>query len=258
MKKFLLICVALICSANFASASTPDSCLKLIWEDSVWIEDGPGGVSGYWAGAVNPDSVKADSCLGSPTFGKWFAKHYYYLQFEENYYPFDTGLKPIDRKEVKDISSSKPELISAFQDLESQFGKIYFLGLDFEEPDSVIFDNPVLRITFEDYQDFRAVEIAFNSQVPNMRDFHYWQRALIFLSVEDNESNGINIFPNPANNFIDVHIGNNDKLSNIIIYNSLGNKIFESEFQHKIDISELNSGIYFLKVGNKVQKFIKQ
>lgn len=63
------------------------------------------------------------------------------------------------------------------------------------------------------------------------------------------------IFPNPANNYIELtsDLG----FGKIEIYNPLGIKIIETEYQSKLDVSKLTTGIYFLKFNDKLIKFVK-
>ncbi len=70
----------------------------------------------------------------------------------------------------------------------------------------------------------------------------------------------LSVFPNPASNSIQLII---DGPGDIIIYDVLGNVLFQKQFTEKVqkqielDISFLTSGIYFVKAGNKVSKFVK-
>jgi len=67
------------------------------------------------------------------------------------------------------------------------------------------------------------------------------------------------IFPNPSNNFIEIN--GLTTIENYRIYNSLGKEIkkgvvFENK---KINIQNLDDGIYFLKIKNTNSiKFIKE
>jgi len=65
----------------------------------------------------------------------------------------------------------------------------------------------------------------------------------------DNIIEDINIYPNPATNFI--HYQGYAQL-----YDLTGNKLMEGT--DKLDINSLNSGVYVLKQNNRVQKFIKE
>jgi murein DD-endopeptidase MepM/ murein hydrolase activator NlpD len=65
------------------------------------------------------------------------------------------------------------------------------------------------------------------------------------------------IIPNPADDFIelpDALLYNN---SQVLIYSSIGVIVYQGKTEKRIDISFLSSGIYFLKVKDKVYKFVK-
>ena len=74
----------------------------------------------------------------------------------------------------------------------------------------------------------------------------------------------IEIHPNPATDFIDIEPSEGLKPSegsNIQIFNTLGEIVLWVEQTpssvQKIDISNLSPGMYFIKIGNKVEKFVK-
>lgn len=80
-------------------------------------------------------------------------------------------------------------------------------------------------------------------------------------SVEDISTN-IEIYPNPTQDFINVSVNDTDNYNSIQILNSLGTQVMELNSSvaishHRIDISKLEAGVYFIKIGNKVEKFIK-
>jgi hypothetical protein len=84
-----------------------------------------------------------------------------------------------------------------------------------------------------------------------------------FVSVLANESfnlDAINIYPNPSNDFVNIEIGQNEnKMGSIIITDVLGKKVFESKFENKINISNLNHGVYFITlISNENKKFTKK
>jgi predicted esterase len=65
------------------------------------------------------------------------------------------------------------------------------------------------------------------------------------VSVQENTMSEISIFPNPANNFIDVRCQLSDVRKEL--YNSLGQLIL-STTENKIDVQHLSKGIYMLKL----------
>lgn len=81
------------------------------------------------------------------------------------------------------------------------------------------------------------------------------------LSVKDFANLNFTTYPNPATNFININAKSN--ISNLKIYNNLGQIVKEETNKTGADISELSSGIYMIKVTDEsgnlgVNKFIKQ
>ena len=80
-----------------------------------------------------------------------------------------------------------------------------------------------------------------------------------FLGVDDVKQTKIQIYPNPAKAIVNVKT--DDLIKSIEIYDSLG-RIIKSEVSKTINITELDKGIYFLKVktasGGSIEKIIKE
>lgn len=76
----------------------------------------------------------------------------------------------------------------------------------------------------------------------------------------------IELFPNPANNFISVSIkGCNGKQVSLQIFNYLGEKIYQEKFAatatlyfKQIDLQNFVNGVYFLTINDGENKFIKK
>lgn len=72
------------------------------------------------------------------------------------------------------------------------------------------------------------------------------------LETNDFESNKLQLYPNPANDKLNIQLEATSTNYQVAIYNSLGSVVFENSNQSNattiIDISELNSGIYFVKI----------
>ncbi|WP_452221968.1 T9SS type A sorting domain-containing protein [Lacinutrix salivirga] len=81
------------------------------------------------------------------------------------------------------------------------------------------------------------------------------------LDVAEEKSN-FSIYPNPTTNFITIKSNSLKHLDDIKIYNSIGLFVGSYKIENMtIDISNLSSGVYFIKLKNhasSVQKFIKQ
>lgn len=75
-------------------------------------------------------------------------------------------------------------------------------------------------------------------------------------SIVDTKDNTLLIYPNPAKDYINI-IGENNLT--IDIYNSLGQKIYSKECENStiIETSDWTSGLYFVKINNRVYKIVK-
>lgn len=96
------------------------------------------------------------------------------------------------------------------------------------------------------------------------------KRNEIISSIDQiNELSISSIFPNPASDYIEINLERCQALTKcrtfgINIYNTFGELVISEaghleEIGHlkRIDISHLPAGVYFLKIGNKAEKFVK-
>ena len=85
----------------------------------------------------------------------------------------------------------------------------------------------------------------------------------LLTSVKENiASTALTVYPNPAHDVLYFQYGNASKklITPIIIYNSIGAQVLNFSIQHteSIDIAGLPAGLYFIEMGNKRVKFVKQ
>ena len=67
------------------------------------------------------------------------------------------------------------------------------------------------------------------------------------------------IYPNPANDVLNVRLGDNE--TDVVIYNSLGQVVRRYEMMSgdvQLHIADLKAGLYFVKVGDRVEKVVKR
>lgn len=95
----------------------------------------------------------------------------------------------------------------------------------------------------------------------------YSYKATIILEVNSTISTGINkletnfiIFPNPAHNFLNIELLNNKIHSEIQILDISGRLIKTNKVEQSlaINISDLEEGVYFIKIDSTILKFIKK
>ncbi|TAL67821.1 MAG: T9SS type A sorting domain-containing protein [Bacteroidetes bacterium] len=73
----------------------------------------------------------------------------------------------------------------------------------------------------------------------------------------NNLINNYGISPNPAESIIFINDDNDSLIKKVEIYSILGNKVIETEYKDRIDVSELSAGVYFVKAGDMIYKFVK-
>ena len=84
------------------------------------------------------------------------------------------------------------------------------------------------------------------------------------LSTNDYISSKISVYPNPVKDIISITNDSNEIIKNVDISDINGRTIksFKSVSQNQINISDLSSGVYFLKIttdgGNAIKKIIKE
>src|SRR5574344_1837160 len=79
-----------------------------------------------------------------------------------------------------------------------------------------------------------------------------------YADIDIIDKNDINIYPNPANDFVNIYTTNsyNSPIKIIDIQGRIIKTINQNNIITKIDIQDLNSGIYFVKIDNKIKKLI--
>ena len=80
-------------------------------------------------------------------------------------------------------------------------------------------------------------------------DVAYWRLNNLNTSVTEIETlEPMRIYPNPANTYI--QLANNSATQHVTIVNLTGQVVMQTNTNHTIDVSELSSGLYYVKVNN--------
>ena len=83
--------------------------------------------------------------------------------------------------------------------------------------------------------------------------YRFFTNSLDVTNVKENVCNAMNVFPNPATDFIQLNL---DEPTEVIIYNVMGAKVMQCVSDGKIDVSTLVDGIYFIQAGASKAKFV--
>ncbi len=112
-------------------------------------------------------------------------------------------------------------------------------------------NNPYSRISY-----YRLKQTDFDGQ------FEYSQ--IRSVNIEQLDNSRIEIYPNPATHQITIK-GSSSELESIVLYNTLGqnvtsliNQVITNETQLDIDMSKLNTGMYYVKTKTTANKVYKQ
>jgi surface protein len=78
-------------------------------------------------------------------------------------------------------------------------------------------------------------------------------------SVEELESSKVKLYPNPTNNIINIEGLNKNENNTIQIFDVQGKLVITKTINEKgtIDLSELNKGVYVIKIGEVAQRIVK-
>lgn len=78
----------------------------------------------------------------------------------------------------------------------------------------------------------------------------------VYDGVGEVNANGFTLYPNPASDFLKI---SGENINNVMIFNSVGQKVVEFEVinnELNIKTSTYENGVYFVKVGNRTQRFV--
>ncbi len=155
--------------------------------------------------------------------------------------------------------------------INNQFSMLYNIIEGTYNPfaDPIGFNTPIATYDAHRYQMFTGQAAFLNEYyfpTPNLLPY------MFFRISEDKENGGIivppdnvietndivsNIYPNPAKDNITINLKNNES-ANISLFNILGQEVISTisnDNQTTIDVSDLNRGLYIVKVKQKGQTF---
>lgn len=117
-------------------------------------------------------------------------------------------------------------------------------------------------LTFTATNTFVVVYIRSLNSVDDATEVFYDNFSLVegVLSVDDFSTSNVKIYPNPANDFINIE-SNVNEITEVALYDILGKKVLSQNklTNNRLDISNLTRGVYFIKInsnGNSITKKI--
>lgn len=123
-------------------------------------------------------------------------------------------------------------------------------------PQATIANGTAITNTADIYFDYN-LPVRTNTTGSTIDD--RWPITNEKLGLNNSQSQNININPNPAKNKIRITNYELREGSKYLVYNTIGQIVLEGEIKEKtkiIDISSLESGIYFLNLNGSMKKFV--
>ena len=151
------------------------------------------------------------------------------------------------------------------KDFGVDYGIIKFDGVDFtlyNKSNSGLKGNNIKAIFIDSY-DNKWLSVSDNLGYNGVNVFK--EGGVILTSVEEADNNFTEfiIAPNPASDFIEINLNNEASLiasDKVHIFDILGLEVGQSSLidgNNRINISHLPAGVYYIRIGNKVEKFLK-
>ncbi len=116
-------------------------------------------------------------------------------------------------------------------------GNLHSISMYTTQKEAVVFVNDSLIYMTDEYF------LGYGGKLYKL-DLRSWYNGL----SEYSESETLNIFPNPANDFVHINFPQSDCDFIITVLNIEGRKMLEEKNNTNIDISALNSGLYFIQL----------
>ena len=94
--------------------------------------------------------------------------------------------------------------------------------------------------------------------MPGVKTYEAWVHDTS-PDVESIVENKVAVYPNPMSDVLNIELG--DSQTDIVIYNSLGQVVRRYENMSgdmQINVAELKSGMYFIRINNETTKVIKR
>ncbi len=245
MKTFFLLLAMLILSINL-HANPPDSCLKYYFHSDPTF--------------TNHDSVMVDSCDGSPTYGRYYGKKYFYVKFNYNIIPREL-IAPADtiiEYIIDSIDIKYTDAINDFTHLQSIYGNFKFREIYPNLPDTTIALPRVFKLLFSNFVPIKQVEDELNNfSCIEIAGFVSWFGVESDVDESISDTDEILLFPNPVSDFLTIQSFVDLQAQSFSIFNTFGQKLYEGELKAQIDVSSLTPGVYYIKIGSKLEKFVK-
>jgi hypothetical protein len=200
------------------------------------------------------------------------------LTYFFNQWVFGKGYPIINAQAVLNNNNdgkTKRATITLKQTQDASWGTYINLPIEigFKQPDKT-FKYYIIRMTDkENVFVFDSLEL-FNqgpqnalvnvNNGPSLRTLLKMQTLTVNVSDDNSSASFIEIYPNPCSNYLSLNYKSNSQSINYMIYNSTGLEQLKGSLEtinnignHRIDISNLASGMYYIVINDGADQIIK-
>lgn len=136
----------------------------------------------------------------------------------------------------------------------SAFGVIQLIRVQFEYYDHTVGKLPIfvhtnLKISQGGGSPITDITFVLSKDQPTS-----------FVSVSTNEMENTSVYPNPADNNLNIQLPSSIETAEVVITDALGRQVYASTLNaavKTIDVSKLNKGMYFVTISNDVYSTTK-
>ena len=133
---------------------------------------------------------------------------------------------------------------------------VRLLGTGGQQQDYIL-NNTVNGENFQVSVPFNVTGVVFNPK----KDIISNNSIAVLASQSFELDTKVSIYPNPVTTELNIQIPSNVNLEAVVVYNALGQNVFESK-STVVDVNSLSTGVYSLKIvtseGSVLKKFIKK
>jgi hypothetical protein len=208
--------------------------------------------SAYSEFCVNVDSVRIDTCHGSPTYNEAFGKRWFKIEFTNYainvpYGPHDTVIEV----SWTGIDTAYPTLRTSFSALETKHGTLWLKKGAPDFTDSTDLTSHIFLLRFDDYVCIDSVLADLKNISGIESSFISYPRIADYVPevASKHGASLLRVQPNLPNTELRLQRVDNQPIRHVIIYDSRGSKVLDKYFnaneqQVLLSIQSLAIGMY--------------
>jgi len=216
-----------------------------------------GGLPNCWSSLQDPYAIGIRDTPNEAYSGDKTLFIYTFFEFNDITYLISPELNTIDGSYYADFYiNSNFEAAFEYGTMSDNLDvSTYLPQSDWISIDSNYTNIKTENITATSGHKYFVIKTASPSQHTSIRiDDFLWAKAADEVGIKERNILDVNVYPNPSNGM--VNINTTEEITQIKLYNILGNLVAEYNNEKVINVSHINEGIYFLELKTLESKSI--